>query len=109
MRPSARCGQTHSCERIDQLAAQRAELHDRRAHRLVRIRPELDRSLMRLGADIFSQRNGKSLEHIVNSLRQRPPPPRVDEHHLLFDAYAVGMNLAVPLRPPGLREDGVMT
>ena len=104
-RPSR--SQAEPSERMYELGTQGAELRDRRTHRVVRIGRQLNRGLMRLGADLVPQRSGQFTEHVVDSLRQRPPPLGVDQHHLFLDADAIGQDLGVPLRPLGLRGHGV--
>ena len=60
---------------------------------------------MRLCTDVTDQRRRKHLQYLLDPLRQRPPLSRVEQHHLLLDPHAVGMDRGVPLRPQSVRPD----
>ena len=71
----------------------------------MRVGPELDRRLMRLGAHMTDQRRGKHLQHVLDPLRERPLLLGIEQHDLLFHPDAIGKDRGVPLRPLSLRRD----
>ena len=102
-RMHARAGQpqVQRAQLLGEAPAQRRQLGDGLAYRVVRVGGQLDRRAVRLAAQVDGQVARQAGHHVLGAGRRRPAAG-VQEHDLLLDADGVGLR-----RRPGQRSTHV--
>jgi hypothetical protein len=92
-------GETEPLKSVAQIVEQAAQLRARLHSRTRGNRSSAQSRLMHLGADVTGERGGQRFQSVLDSLRQRPVPRRVEQHDLLIDADRVPLRAGSPLSP----------